>query len=154
MAAVGTWYHVGIVVPDLEAARNRLSRLLGVRWGPVVELDAVPYRDGAGRDVELPTALCYSASDPGLELIQECPGSVWVTNPYSNLHHLGFWTEGMGAVSDELTGAGCPLELCGRSGAGAPVSFAYHRDPLGVRIEVVDAAMREAMAALFTPGGP
>jgi hypothetical protein len=29
-------YHVGIVVPDLEAAQAPLTELLGVRWGPVM----------------------------------------------------------------------------------------------------------------------
>jgi hypothetical protein len=33
------------------------------------------------------------------------------------------------------------------------VSFAYHRNDLGVRIEIVDGAMREAMAFLFRPDG-
>jgi hypothetical protein len=32
------------------------------------------------------------------------------------------------------------------------VSFAYHRDDLGVRIEVVDAGMRDAMSFLFSAG--
>jgi hypothetical protein len=42
--------------------------------------------------------------------------------------------------------------LGGRPGASAPASFAYHRDDdLGIRIELVDAAMREAMAFLFRP---
>jgi hypothetical protein len=44
------------------------------------------------------------------------------------------------------------MQLCGRAGAAAPVSFAYHRnDHLGVRIEVVDATMRDAMSFLFSP---
>ncbi len=51
-----------------------------------------------------------------------------------------------------MTTGGCPLQLCGRDGDTAPVSFAYHRsDPLGVRIEIVDSSMREAMAFLFQP---
>jgi hypothetical protein len=42
--------------------------------------------------------------------------------------------------------------LCGRDGEAAPVSFAYHReDTLGVRVELVDASMREAMSFLFQP---
>ena len=31
------------------------------------------------------------------------------------------------------------------------MSFAYHRNDLGVRIEIVDSAMREAMGFLFQP---
>ena len=100
----------------------------------------------------LPTTICYSVDEPRLELIQELPGSVWVCNVHSNLHHIGFWSDDLTGDSAELTGAGCPMQLCGRAGDLAPVSFAYHRNDLGVRIEVVDAGMRDAMAFLFSPG--
>lgn len=145
-------YHVGIVVADIEAARDRLSEELGVTWGPVLHLDAVDYRDEGGVDVVLPTTMCYSTGDPCLELIVEVPDSVWVRNEYSNLHHVGFWSARLGDDSTGLARAGCPLQLCGRAVRDAPASFAYHRDPvLGVRIELVDAAMRDTMAFLFQP---
>lgn len=150
MGEFGGHYHVGIVVTDIDAARRRLTDSLGVTWGPVLRLDATAYRDGAGADLELPTTMCYSTGAPCLELIEEVPGTVWVRNEHSNLHHLGFWSDGLGKDSAALSGAGCPLQLCGRSGAEAPVSFAYHRDDdLGVRVELVDGTMREAMAFLF-----
>ncbi len=145
-------YHVGIVVRDLAAAQAQLTELLGVTWGPVMHLDATDYRDGSDRDLVLPTTICYSVDEPRLELIQELPGSVWVCNEHSNLHHIGFWSDDLTGDSTELTGAGCPLQTCGRAGDLAPVSFAYHRNDLGVRIEVVDTAMRDAMSFLFSPG--
>lgn len=145
-------YHVGIVVHDLQAARAQLHETLGLTWGPVLHLDAADYRDGIGTDLALPTTLCYSTGQPALELIQEVPGSIWVRNEHSNLHHLGFWSESLRPDSASLASLGCPLQLCGRADQDAPVSFAYHRDEvLGVRIEVVDASMREAMAFLFQP---
>jgi Glyoxalase/Bleomycin resistance protein/Dioxygenase superfamily len=145
-------YHVGIVVTDIEVARSRLTEMLGVEWGPVLRLDAVEYRDSNGNDVVLPTTMCYSTGEPCLELVEEVPGSIWVRNEDSNLHHVGFWTEGLAADSARISGVGCPLQICGRSGQQAPVSFTYHREEsLGVRIELVDAAMRETMAFLFQP---
>ena len=147
----GTHYHVGIVVPDIMEARTTFSEQLGVRWGPVLHLDAVEYRDGDGQDVVLPTTMCYSVDAPHLELVQELPGSIWVRNEHSNLHHIGFWSDDLAADGSELTGAGCPLQLCGRSADDTPVSFAYHRNDLGVRIELVDAALRETMGFLFDP---
>jgi catechol 2,3-dioxygenase-like lactoylglutathione lyase family enzyme len=150
-APLAPLYHVGIVVPDLAAARTTFTAQLGVTWGPVLHLDTVEYRDAAGADVVLPTTMCYSADGPHLELIQEVPGSIWVCNEHSNLHHIGFWSDDLVADGADLTGAGCPLQLCGRSGSDAPVSFAYHRNDLGVRIELVDAALRETMGFLFEP---
>jgi hypothetical protein len=145
------YYHVGIVVPDVAVAQIELSRQLGVTWGPVLHLDAVEYRNGSGHDIVLPTTMCYSVDDPHLELIQEVPGSVWVCNEHSNLHHIGYWSEDLTADSVGLVGSACPMQLCGRSGDSAPVSFAYHRNDSGVRIEIVDAGMREAMSFLFHP---
>jgi hypothetical protein len=145
-------YHVGIIVTDIEAASTRLSEMLDITWGPVMHLDAVDYRDGSGADLVLPTTMRYSTGDPCLELILEVPGSIWVRNETSNLHHVGFWVDGLGARSAALSAFGCPLQLCGRSGDQAPVSFSYHRDEeLGIRMELVDSSMRDAMSFLFEP---
>jgi hypothetical protein len=147
-------YHVGIVVIDIEEASLRLSELLGVTWGPVMALPAVDYRDGSGTDVTWPTTMRYSTGDPCLELILEVPGTIWVRNESSNLHHVGFWVDSLGDQGAPLSAAGCPLQLCGRSGDQAPVSFSYHRDELlGIRVELVDAAMRDGMRFLFEPEG-
>jgi hypothetical protein len=151
--ALSPHYHVGIVVRDLAAAQAQLTELLGITWGPVMHLDGTDYRDSSGRDLVLPTTICYSVDEPRLELIHELPGSVWVCNEHSNLHHIGFWSDDLIVDSTELTGAGCPMQICGRAGDAAPTSFAYHRNELGVRIEIVDTAMRDAMSFLFSAGG-
>lgn len=152
MAHLPAHYHVGIVVADIETARRRLTDLLGIVWGPVMHLDEVGYRDRDGLDVVAPTTICYSTGTPCLELIEEVPGTIWVRNEHSNLHHIGFWSDDLAGDSAAVTAGGCPLQLCGRDGEHAPVSFAYHRDEdLGVRVELVDATIRDAMAFLFVP---
>ena len=147
MAPSSNYYHVGIVVNDIQAAQERLSALFGISWGPVLPISAVAYRDCDGPDLDLPTTLCYSVGDPGIELIEELPGPVWVRNEQSNLHHIGFWTDELLNDSARLAGGGCPLQLSGRAGQAAPASFAYHRDDiLSVRFELVDDSIRELMA--------
>lgn len=145
-------YHVGIVVADVVSAQRTLTEQLGVAWGPILHLDTNEFRDGEGRDLILPNTLCYSVDDPHLELIQEVPGSVWVRNEHSNLHHIGFWSDDFPSESERLRRAGCPLQLCGRSGQMAPNQFAYHGHELGIRIEIVDAALRPTIESfLFRP---
>ena len=143
-------YHVGIVVPELDVGRERLTELLGIVWGPVVETP-VKVRDAEGGAAEVPLKFCYSTEAPYLELIEERPGTPWVCNPHSNLHHIGFFSDDVGSDSAGLTGAQCPIDLAGRDETAEIAGWAYHRDPLGIRIELVDAATRPMMEQfLFT----
>jgi hypothetical protein len=142
-------YHVGIVVPDLEAAQEHFGALLDVEWGPVLVND-IEVRDGDGNDLVMPNKICYSTGAPYLELIQEMPGTVWVCNDFSNLHHIGYFSTDLVENADGFASVQCPLELAGRREGESPVSFTYHRDPLGVRIEHVDAAMRAGMEQFLT----
>ena len=102
-------------------------------------------REGDGNERIVPNTLCYSTEPPYLELVQEVPGTVWECNEHSNLHHIGVWVDALPADSATYTELRCPLQLCGRDDDGALVQFAYHRDPLGVRIELVDIAMKPMM---------
>ena len=150
MAIEGQLYHVGIVVPDVEVAQAHLTDLLGIKWGPVVETEALDVRafdegGGDGHDLVVPNKLSYSTEPPYIELVQEIPGTVWECNEHSNLHHIGVWTDALPADSAHYSELRCPLQLCGRDADGALVQFAYHRDPLGVRIELVDLAMKPIM---------
>ena len=145
MALVGRLYHVGIVVPDIEVAKEHLGELLGITWGPVLHIDEYDVRDGDGHDLLVPNTLCYSTEAPHVELVEEVPGTVWECNEHSNLHHIGVWTDALPADSAAYGELRCPLQLCGHEGDVAPTQFAYHRDPLGVRIELVDVAMKPMM---------
>jgi hypothetical protein len=101
--------------------------------------------DGTVATVNL--RLVYSVDNPHLELIEAVPGSIWVLNPHSNIHHIGFWSDDLGGDWARLHGGGCPLEVMGDSGGTEPWLWSYHGDRFGVRIELVDAALREVMQA-------
>jgi len=138
-------YHVGIVAADFDAGMTRLVSLLGVRWGDVLETQT-PVRDPSdGRKELMPMRVAYTIDAPHLELIEEVPGSIWTCNPYSNLHHIGYWSS-LQDDSLRLGRSNCPAEVTGWSdGMQAPQIFAYHLDPLGIRIELVDEALRLGM---------
>jgi hypothetical protein len=139
MPLVGSFFHVGVVVPSLEAARAHLRETLDIVWGPIVDID-IAKRDADGHNLVLPLRVCYSVEAPRIELIEELPGSVWECNEYSNLHHIGFWSDSLVADVEALVAGRCPLQLSGRDGDTAPVQSAYHRDPLGFTVELVDIA--------------
>ena len=114
MPSLPSHYHVGMVVPDVDAARTRLTELIGVTWGPILDMDEVPYRDGDGVDVVLPSRICYSTSEPYLEVIQATPGTVWELDEHSNLHHIGFWSGDLvGGTAPPSPGPGAPSSCAG-----------------------------------------
>ncbi|MEX1006596.1 MAG: VOC family protein [Acidimicrobiia bacterium] len=137
-------FHVGIVVPDLDAGCARFTELLSIQWGPIIEGD-IAVRDGEGNDLVVPNRICYSTRPPYLEFIQEVPGTPWVCNEHSNLHHIGFFSDALAAASAGLSAAACPLELLDGHANAPPSTFTYHRDPLGVRVEFVNAELRTTM---------
>jgi hypothetical protein len=147
-------FHVGIVVPDIEAARAHLTALLGIRWGPVIETDN-PFRWADGTDVTVAGfQLCYSLDGPHLELITEQPGTPWVCNEHSNLHHIGFFADSVEQGSQRLSTGACPLEIAGWNPESGALGWTYHRDPLGVRIEIIDVAIASVMSELMLEGVP
>src|SRR5690348_11675841 len=93
-------YHVGIVVRDLDEAMARLTQPIGATWGPIVENEAMHLRDADGTDLTVRSRLCYSTEAPYLELIEEQPGTPWVCNEFSNLHHIGFFSDDLVADSE------------------------------------------------------
>jgi catechol 2,3-dioxygenase-like lactoylglutathione lyase family enzyme len=143
-------FHIGVVVPNLEDAQRRMTDVLGLSWGPTVE--ASPrFRDHDGRDVGFDLRFANSTEAPHLELIEEVPGSPWVCNEHSNIHHIGYFCDRAEAEVDRLVDAGCPFEIGSWDGEGTPLRGVYHRDEHAVRLEFVNESMRPVFAKLFQP---
>lgn len=133
----GDFYHTGIVVEDLDKGIAELTAVGGYEWTKTLEL-SVPVRTDAGEAV-VDVQLAYTLQAPHLELVQEIPGTVWTSAPRNAVHHLGFFVDDLAGKSAELERAGFRRELCATAADGqAPAIFAYHIDPLGMRIEIVD----------------
>ncbi|MCV7225982.1 VOC family protein [Mycolicibacterium komossense] len=131
--AIADFYHVGIVVPDLDSAAQRLTAIAGYAWTKPVEF-ALSVVTAAG-ECDLVNRFVYSLQAPHLELVQEVPGTVW-TAP---AHHLGYWVDDIGSAAAQLEQAGCTQEA--RPSGQALSTFAYYTDPAGIRIELVDRAL-------------
>jgi Glyoxalase/Bleomycin resistance protein/Dioxygenase superfamily len=86
--------------------------------------------------MDIPFKLVYSLEAPHIELVQEVPGSIWVSAPRNAVHHLGYWAEDVAATGARLEPAGYTLEA--RPGGDAPPVFAYCLDPLGRRPDEFD----------------
>jgi catechol 2,3-dioxygenase-like lactoylglutathione lyase family enzyme len=135
--ATSDCYHVGLVVPDIDAATTRLTAASGYGWTKPIEA-TLTITTPSG-DYDVPFRFVYSLQAPHLEVIQEVPGTVWTSPPGAAAHHLGYWVDDLAAVAAGLEAAGYELEAK-PSGARTP-QFAYYVDASGVRIELVDRAL-------------
>ncbi|HEY6533957.1 MAG TPA: VOC family protein [Acidimicrobiales bacterium] len=130
-------FHVGIVVDDFETSRSWFEDVLGYQFGPDMELEYTMLTpDGP---VTYDQRLQYSVTLPRIELVRAAPGTPFQPST-SGLHHFGYWCADVERTSKLLVERGWTWECGGLMPDGAP-AWAYHFDPLGVRIELVSTAM-------------
>lgn len=144
-------YHTGIMVPDIEAWKTRMSEVAGHRWTETMTGEVrVRLADGE-RDLQLRFA--YSLDAPHIELVQEIPGTPWTAAERIATHHLGYFCDDLQTTSKRLEEAGFPLEACAIVDGSLSI-FAYHLDPSGVRIEIVDRARMPDFSAYLRSKTP
>jgi catechol 2,3-dioxygenase-like lactoylglutathione lyase family enzyme len=145
-------YHVGVRVPDLEAAMTELGKGLGVTWAKVVERDQPVWtpEDGA---YAIPLRFTYSCEGPQhIELLQGARGSLWDGADLPGLHHMGAWIDDVAAETDRLIAAGWTLEMAQKSPEDGYGSMTYVRSPTGFRFEPVSAAVRPRFERWWSGG--
>jgi len=145
-------YHAGFVVPDLDEAMAVLGPVLGVTFGPAVELPFTTLETPRGsRDVRL--RLAYSTRPAHVELIASAPGTLWDFDDERRGHHLGVWTDDIGGEADRLDRLGM-ARLWWVRGPDGELVFSYHDTPYGFYIELVNDAFRAGLAESFRAADP
>ena len=137
------YYHVGILVDDIAAARDRFSSITGLEFTPVQTIRFPHFEDSRGKR-ELELVFCYSIEGPPfLELVQSDPeGGVYGRQNGEGLHHLGFHEHDVRSRMDQLErehgmtheGARFGNRDAGRMAAAYTSPAGLH----GVRLEIVD----------------
>ena len=142
-------FHVGIVVDDLDAARDLLTEVAGYEWGPDMQLEYT-MRLPSG-PITFQQRLCYSITEPRLELVRSAAGTPLQPSP-SGLHHLGYWCGDVARSSAGLAAKGWTWECGGALPDGSP-AWAYHLRPGHVRIELVSTALKAGLESLWRAKG-
>ncbi len=126
-----TFYHVCFTVPDLDAAMQELTDLLGARFGKPVhsKLGSWPY------------SIVFTDTAPHIELISSVAGSPWyATTP--QFHHLGWWSHCLDNTTNSWIDKGAISYFDGRDHGR---HFTYVDAPhSGVRLEAVDMVQKAA----------
>jgi hypothetical protein len=104
----GDLFHIGVVVPDLQAAMAAVSAVSALRWTPVVEARCRHRRPHRLDEFELRVAYSVGTA-PHLELIEAIPGTIFEpSGELSRLHHFGLWIDDIAAESARLENTGMP----------------------------------------------
>lgn len=136
-------FHTGIVVDDLDSAKEELGAMLGATWregGAEVRLtDVTGVRTVA-------TAYALSTSGPHhIELVQSIPDTLWSVVAPGHAHHLGYWVDDVASAAAELERAGAAQVASIAVNDGRPPMCTYHRSGSGLFLEIVDRRMRPVL---------
>lgn len=136
------FFHVGLVVKNLEAAMKEMSDALGITWRE-------PHDSTYG---EWNIKVVYSIEGPPfVELVQGEDGGPWDTARGSHIDHIGVWSEDMAQESERMVAAGLPIHFdpatVGRGG-----TFCYHKAlASGATIELVSTSARSRLDPSYKP---
>lgn len=132
------YFHVGLVVEDLDAAMKELSSATGLQWANVInrEIGDWTYR------------LVYSTTGPPyIELVEGGAGTPWDVSTGPRLDHLGWWIGDVDAELVRLAAAGVPVERDLRE-LGSAV---FIKAPAsGLKIELIARDRRERFDQMFS----
>jgi methylmalonyl-CoA/ethylmalonyl-CoA epimerase len=141
---LGEPHHFGFVVDDLDTAVSDMHDVHGVVVTVFPESHYPCDIDGARHNTVQRIGL--STGPPHVELIRAVPGTeVW--RPTAGIHHIGFVVHDVPAVSAELAARGAPVWMKGALNDSSPENAVYHRDSLGLVIELLHTSAAERMAA-------
>ena len=132
------FFHVGILVEDLDVAIEHFSALLPLTFGrprtlAIDEWD--PVTDAVrGRELRF---IYSDEGPPYVELMQFQDDGVWGRQHGEGLHHVGFWQPGFDDRLTEIPALGHPVETWMPRASEA--TAAYLRPELlhGTRVELV-----------------
>src|SRR4051794_41170648 len=141
-----TFFHVGIVVPDLDAALERYASLLGIPFTPVQDV-YVPRLDDGVRSEPIRLRIAYSTgSPPYYELLEATGEGIYGAANAGGVHHVGIWEADCERRVQELRRLGLQLEATQYTPEGRIIVAYFDPGPLdGTRIEIVDEGRRAMM---------
>jgi hypothetical protein len=151
MLGPGDLFHIGVIVPDLEAAMVAVSAASPLRWTSVVETRC-RHRRPHGVD-EFDLRIAYSrGTAPHVELIEAVPGTIFESSgELSRLHHFGLWIDDLAAESARLEGAGMPCVAALLREDGPP-DIAFHENSPRELLELCAVSLREGFEAWIAGG--
>lgn len=144
-------YHVGVRVPDVDAAMAEMSAALGLTWATVQYFAERPvWTPERGLElVEL--TFTYSCEGPQhVELLTG--GSVWACGDQPGAHHVGVWCDDIAGETERCLSLGWTLAAAAKDPADGFGTFVYVVPPSGLIVELVSSAAQPRFEQWFAGG--
>jgi catechol 2,3-dioxygenase-like lactoylglutathione lyase family enzyme len=105
---MGTIWHVGMAVPDLDKGLAAIGELFDLTWRPVVTR-SMTIKDESGRPHDIDCHVTFSFGGPfAVEVWQAIPDTPLAMPESGYVHHLGYWVDDYAAERERLRALGYP----------------------------------------------
>lgn len=129
---MGSIWHIGIAVPDLEKGMSELAEVFGIGWRPA-RVRRLTLSDAGGRPHEVECHVAFSLGGPfAVEVWQAIPSTPLDLPEGGGVHHIGYWVDDLAAEAKRLAALGYP----GYATVGTMPLL--NRGPAGTLIELCD----------------
>lgn len=139
-------FHIGIIVPNIQKGMLELSSRFGVTWPREPRTSKTLIRTKEGTSPITISGVYSTEGPPWFEVFEAVPGSLWAAQS-SNIHHMGFFVDNLDDEIERLVAEGNELEMEAVDENGNRISGCYLSTELNIRLEIVDASLREGMLA-------
>lgn len=141
---IAPYYHIGLIVTDLEAAMSELTAAVGLTWEE-------PHHSRYG-DWEIDVVMSIEGP-PYVELVQGGRDGPWSTADGPRLDHFGYACEDPEADGARLLANGFEVDF-DPAEVGARRMFCYYRGRhTGARIELLGAGVLDHLRSRSARGG-
>jgi catechol 2,3-dioxygenase-like lactoylglutathione lyase family enzyme len=129
-------FHIGIVVRDMDAARERLSEVLGITFAETMVFPVTFDRDGQRRSQEVKSTFS-NEGPPFVELVESLDDD-WLlgAGTAEGLHHLGAWAPSQDVLEGLASHVPPPEYRAFRAGGLQSGAFLSPEDLAGTRLEL------------------
>jgi Glyoxalase/Bleomycin resistance protein/Dioxygenase superfamily len=149
------YYHVGILVADLDEAMERFSQKLGLTFAPVndMEIDA---EDDNGSFKQKMKATYSVQGPPHIELLEATGDGIFSLKNGEGVHHLGLWCPVWNEYHEQGEHRCLPVAMKINliPGADPTMWLSNPADLHGTRLEFVSEPMKPGLEAWINGNPP
>lgn len=142
-----SYYHVGMVVPDIDAAIERCATVFGVPFTPAVWTESPHQEEGDVTHTPFRQRQAISRTrEPYVELIEATGDGVFAPSRAGALLYYACWEPDMKARLARLASQGFGMDAVIRMDADSdPIAAITSYDNQGIRLELADPAAKPVM---------